>query len=87
MSTDCQEANIYQNISLAEMPEVLTAKHISAHLHVTPKHIYDLFDLDPEAGGIPSFRLFAKRGRRAYKSDYANWLEKKAKERNNGHSI
>jgi len=63
------------NITIAELPEVLTAEHISDHLHLTKQCIYDLMMLSPSIGGIPSFKI--GRSRRAYKSDYVVWLEAK----------
>lgn len=61
------------SFTLEELPEVLTAKHISGHLHITTQQVYVLMKLKPEAGGIPSFTI--GKPIRAYKADYVNWLQ------------
>jgi hypothetical protein len=58
---------------LEEFPDILTAKMISEHLHLTPQQIYNLFRLSPAAGGIPSFSI--GKSRRARKSEYVKWLD------------
>ena len=44
------------------LPEVLTAKDIGEHLHVTVQQVYNLFRLSPAKGGIPSFAIGIKTG-------------------------
>lgn len=67
------KANIkIQFFSTDELPDVLTAKHISAHLHVSLRKAYELLQLSPEAGGIKSFSF--DRSVRAWKKDYIFWL-------------
>lgn len=63
------------NITIEDLPEVLTAEHISNHLHLTKQCIYNLMMLSLSVGGIPSFKI--GRSRRTYKSDYVAWLEAK----------
>lgn len=62
-------------ISIAELPEVLTAKHISEHLHLSKRRVYELIQINPTAGGIKSFDI--GRSRRVMKKDYLDWLTSK----------
>jgi hypothetical protein len=61
--------------SLDELPEVLTAKHIVGHLHISIQQAYNLMSMSEEAGGIPSFSM--GKPIRVYKTDYVKWLEKR----------
>lgn len=60
-----------------EFPDVLTARMISEHLHLTVQQVYNLFRLSPAAGGIPSFSI--GRSKRARKVDYIKWFNERAK--------
>jgi DNA-binding XRE family transcriptional regulator len=57
------------------MPDILTAKMIAEHLHLSVEQVYNLFKLSPVAGGIPSFSI--GRSKRARKSEYVKWLAAK----------
>lgn len=65
--------------SLDEFPEILTAKHIAYYLSLTPKTIYELFKLNPQAGGIPSFNIGGSK--RVDKRDFVKWLEDRKREK------
>lgn len=65
--------------SLDEFPEILTAKHIAAYLSLTPKTIYELFKINPRAGGIPSFDIGGSK--RVDKRDFVKWLEDRKREK------
>lgn len=60
-------------ITIDELPEVLTAKHIAEHLHISKARVYELLRLSPSAGGIPSFK-FGK-SCRATKEKYLKWIK------------
>ena len=62
-------------MSVDEFPDVLTAAHISEHLHLTVQQVYNLFRLSPSKGGIPSFAI--GKSKRAMRDDYLNWLKQK----------
>lgn len=59
------------------MPEILTARHIAEYLQISRRRVYELFQLKPEAGGIPNFSLgFTKKcSKRAKKQDFLDWIE------------
>lgn len=63
---------IHESVSLDEMPDVITAKHIAGHAHITTQQAYVLMKTKKEAGGISSFRI--GKPIRVYKIDYINWL-------------
>jgi hypothetical protein len=63
------------SFTLDELPEVITAKHISGHLHITTQQAYVMMKMKEEAGGILSFRI--GKPIRAYKTDYIKWLERR----------
>lgn len=62
-----------QTITFGEFPDILTAKHISEHLHLSKVRVYELLRLAPCAGGIKSFGI--GRSKRVAKQDYLDWLE------------
>lgn len=64
---------IMQNITTEELPDILTAKHISEHLHVSKRRAYELLQISPSIGGIKSFTF--GRSVRARKDDYLKWLD------------
>lgn len=70
----------YENITMEELPEILTAKHISGHLHLSLRRVYELLQISPTVGGIKSFDI--GRSKRVVKDDYLKWLTKKQKGEN-----
>ena len=60
------------------MPDILTAKMIAGHIHVTVQQVYNLFNLSPEKGGIRNFSI--GKSRRVMREDYLRWLEARQKE-------
>ena len=64
---------ISQAITYEEFPDILTAKHISGHLHLSKVRVYELFRLSVDAGGIKSFDI--GRSKRVVKQDYLDWLD------------
>jgi len=63
-----------QHITLEELPDILTAKHISAYLSLSKHRVYELLRINPSAGGIPSFNI--GKSVRTKRNDFLNWLEK-----------
>lgn len=58
---------------IEDLPEWLTAKHISNHLGISARRVYELFQLHPDCGGIPNIDIgYSKR---VDKQDYIAWLE------------
>lgn len=62
-------------LTIDELPEILTARHISEHLHLSVEQVYNLFRRSPKTGGIPSFAI--GKSKRAKKGDYLKWLDSK----------
>lgn len=68
---------VRQTITFEEFPDILTAKHISNHLHLSKVRVYELFRLSGPAGGIKSFDI--GRSKRVVKQDYLDWLASQIK--------
>lgn len=62
-----------------ELPEILTAQHISDYLGISRGKIYVLFQTKPTAGGIPNFDIGASR--RVEKKDFLAWIEARKSEK------
>lgn len=55
------------------MPDILTANDIAGYLHLSRRRVYELFQLNVKAGGIPNFDIgYSKRVR---KKDFIIWIE------------
>ncbi|MCZ8518861.1 helix-turn-helix domain-containing protein [Paenibacillus caseinilyticus] len=65
--------------TIGELPDILTAQHIASYLQISRRRVYEMFQLDPSAGGIPNFEIGASK--RVDKTDFLQWisLRKKAK--------
>lgn len=63
--------------SVEELPDVLTAQNIADHLQIARNTVYTLFQLSPEAGGIPSYPVGygRKASQRTDKIDFIRWKE------------
>jgi len=55
------------------LPDILTAQHISDYLSISRRRVYELFQLKPEAGGIPNLDIGASK--RVDKQDFLNWID------------
>lgn len=56
-----------------ELPPIICAQHIADYLSISRRRVYELFDLIPQAGGIPNFDVgYSKRVR---KEDFAAWID------------
>lgn len=62
------------NKTLEELPEVLTAQHIANYLYLARNTIYELFDLPPDRGGIPNFKV--GNSRRVVKEEFIKWIQR-----------
>lgn len=73
-------------LSLEELPEMLTAQDIADHLLVGRNRVYELFELEPSAGGIPNFAVGdgKKASKRVDKSDLIAWKERQKQKRASG---
>lgn len=60
-------------MSINELPEIITAQHISDYLGISRGKIYELFHLKPEFGGIPNFEIGISK--RVEKKDFLAWIE------------
>ena len=66
-------------LTIATMPEILTAQHIATYLGISRNRVYELFQFKPVTGGIPNFDIgFSKR---CDKKDFVNCIDEKKKEK------
>lgn len=63
-----------------ELPDTLTALHISQFLGISRRRVYELFQLHVNYGGIPNFEIGISK--RVEKKDFKEWIERK-KEKSN----
>ncbi len=68
-----------QVVTLDSLPDVLTAKHIADFLTISRRRVYELFQLKPQAGGIPNFEIGLSK--RVDKRDFLNWIETRKQEK------
>ena len=62
-------------MKIQELPEILTASHISRYLAISRGKVYELFKQFPTSGGIPNFAVGTSR--RVAKTDFIEWIEHK----------
>lgn len=68
-----------QSLTLDDLPDILTAQHISSYLTISRRRVYELFQLNPSAGGIPNFDIgFSKR---VEKADFIEWISLRKQEK------
>lgn len=60
---------------IQELPEILTASHISMYLAISRGKVYELLKQLPSSGGIPNFAVGTSR--RVAKTDFIAWIEHK----------
>lgn len=56
------------------LPDILTAQHIASFLGISRKRVYELTDLKPEYGGIPTFTI--GKSKRVEKRDFVEWIKR-----------
>lgn len=57
---------------LEELPDVLTAEMLSPFLSLSKRRVYELMDINVNAGGIPCLRI--GRSKRVLKTDLISWM-------------
>jgi excisionase family DNA binding protein len=57
---------------MQDLPSILTAQDIADYLRIGRKRVYELMDLSPKHGGIPTFSV--GRSRRVEKADFLRWI-------------
>lgn len=60
-----------------ELPDVLTAEILAQFLSLSKRRIYELMDINVNAGGLPCLRIV--RSKRVLKTDLIKWLENNRK--------
>ena len=68
-------------MSINDLPEIITAQHISDYLGISRGKIYTLFQIKPIAGGIPNFAIGTSK--RVEKKDFLAWIEARKGEKIN----
>ena len=56
-----------------DLPEIITAQHISDYLGISRGKVYTLFQIKPASGGIPNFAI--GKSKRVEKKDFMEWIE------------
>lgn len=56
-----------------DFPNVLTAQNIADYLRIGRKRVYELMQISPKHGGIPSFSI--GKSVRVEKRDFVKWIE------------
>lgn len=56
-----------------QLPDILTAQHISDYLKISRRRVYELMQLKEEAGGIRCFEIGLSK--RVDKEDFLNWID------------
>lgn len=64
---------------IEQLPDVLTAQHIASFLQISRRRVYELFQLNEEAGGIRNFDIGASK--RVDKQDFIRWVEARKEEK------
>ncbi|MEN6568283.1 MAG: helix-turn-helix domain-containing protein [Veillonellales bacterium] len=57
---------------LEELPDVLTAEMLAPFLSLSKRRVYELMDINVNAGGIPCLRI--GRSKRVLKTDLVSWM-------------
>ena len=70
--------------TLRSLPDVLTANDIAKYMSISRSTVYELFRINEDYGGIPNFSV--GNSRRAMKSDFLDWIEKRKQEHRDSYS-
>jgi hypothetical protein len=68
-----------QKYTTETLPEILTAQDIADFLAISRRRVYELFQLNPQLGGIPNFEIGLSK--RVVKADFFNWIEARKREK------
>ena len=66
-------------MSINELPEIITAQHISDYLGISRGKVYELFQINLASGGIPNFAIGTSK--RVEKKDFLAWIEARKEEK------
>jgi hypothetical protein len=69
-------------MELRELPEILTASMIADYLKISRRRVYELFQIKPEAGGIPNFEIGLSK--RVDKQDFIAWIQARKQTKSQG---
>lgn len=58
-----------------KLPQILMAQHIAKYLGISRRRVYELLQINEEAGGIRCFQIGSSK--RVDKEDFFKWIEKK----------
>ena len=70
--------NTKQYTTWDSLPDTLTAQHIADFLGISRRRVYELFQVKVKDGGIPNFKIGAKK--RVDKADLKHWITLKKEE-------
>ncbi|UII56241.1 helix-turn-helix domain-containing protein [Cytobacillus spongiae] len=59
------------------LPDILTAQHIATYLGISRRRVYELLQMNEEAGGIKCFQIGLSK--RVEKEDFFHWIEERKK--------
>ena len=76
------EVKAVDQMTKCKLPEILTAQHIATYLGISRRRVYELFQLKPNYGGIPSFDIGGSK--RVEKKDFIKWIEARKGEKAQG---
>jgi hypothetical protein len=68
-----------QPCKIEDLPDILTAQHISDFLCISRTRVYELFQRIPAAGGIPNFDIGLSK--RVERQDFLNWIQARKQEK------
>lgn len=54
-------------------PAIMTAAHVSEYMHLSRRRVYELFQTDPSAGGIPCICVGGSK--RVKKESFVRWID------------
>lgn len=60
---------------LESLPDIITPQQVANYLQISRKSVYELLSLNPDHGGISSFKI--GNSRRVERVDFEDWLRKK----------
>ena len=66
-------------MEMNDLPEILTAQLIANYLGISRRRVYELFQIVPNAGGIPNFEIGLSK--RVEKEDFLRWIGERKQEK------
>lgn len=68
-----------QYLTMENLPEILTAQHIATYLSISRRRVYELFQINPDSGGIPNLEIGVSK--RVDKDDFIAWIQARKDEK------